>query len=513
MSQIMYYWRYPINGSLSHTYYNYPYGSQTANFAAATYNWNAMLPATTTVNTEMAKIGRHAGVSVNMDYGPDGSGALSQSVPGALKNYFKYDNSCAIHDKSSYSNTNWDNLLKGDLDIGRPIYYSGQDASVGGHAFVCDGYDNSSTTMYHFNWGWSGSGNGYFLLSSMNSGNGSFNQSQSAVTSIFPPAASYPYPCNGVTTTLTGHNGSFEDGSGPIASYQNNVDCRWLISPTNGETSIHLTFSSIDNLAGDSVIVYNGPNASSPVLGSYSGTTIPPTINSTGGQMYVRFISDGSGSSKGWSATYTSTSPIFCSGVVTLTAAADTFNDGSGPYNYVENANCKWLIQPAGATQINIYFTSLDLENTNDKIKIMDYSQNPSVLITTVTGSTIPAPIICNTSSLLMIFTTNNTINKGGWEANYNTIVGIDENEFVNNMNIFPNPANNNLNLSFNINTPQNISIKMNNVTGQNVYSEIHSNFNGVFNKTIDVSSLSKGVYFVNVLTEKASITRKIVIQ
>jgi hypothetical protein len=517
MSQIMYYWRYPVHGSLSHTYYNNPYGAQTANFAAATYNWNAMLPATSNVNTEMAKIGRHAGVSVNMDYGPDGSGAHSGDVPDALKNYFKYDNSCVYYEKSSYTASKWDSLLKHDLDNGRPIYYSGVDMSnplsPAGHAFLFDGYDNSTTPMYHINWGWGGYGNGNFLLSVMNSGSGIYNQQQAAVVNIFPPSNVYPFYCNGITTTLTAHSGSFEDGSGPVVNYQDNVDCSWLIAPNNGETSIHLTFSTMDNLAGDSVIVYNGPNTSSPVLGSFSGTTIPSTINSTGGQMYVRFISDGTGSSKGWSATYTSTSPVFCNEVVTLTAPADTFNDGSGPYNYVDNTNCKWLIQPAGATQINIYFTALDLENTNDKIKIMDYSQNPSVLLATITGNTIPPPLIYNTSSILMIFTSNNTINKGGWEANYNTTVGIEENEFVNNMNIYPNPANNNLNLSFNINTPQNISIKLSNVTGQNVYSETHSNFNGVFNKNIDVSSLSKGVYFVNVLTEKASITRKIVIQ
>ncbi|NVO02905.1 MAG: C10 family peptidase [Bacteroidetes bacterium] len=512
MSQIMYYWKYPAHGTGSKYYWHNTYGAQTANFGAATYNWNGMLPQATTSNPEMAKIGRHAGVSVNMNYAPDGSGAFSPSVPGSLKGYFNYDNSCAIHDKSSYTTANWNALLKGDLDLGRPIYYSGQDPTAGGHAFVCDGYDNSTTTMYHFNWGWSGSGNGYFLLTTMNSGNGNFTQSQSAVTSIIPPASSYPLYCTGVTTTLSTHTGSFEDGSGPVNNYQDNVDCSWLIAPNNGETAVQLTFLSMDNLAGDTVIVYNGPNSSSPILGKYSGTTFPTTsINSTTGQMFVRFVSNGYGNSKGWSAKYTSTSPVFCTGVVTLTAPSGTFADGSGAYNYSENANCKWLIQPAGASQITINFNSLDVEMTNDKIKIYDYDLN--VLLATVTGNVIPAPIVCNTTSVLCIFSSNNSVNKTGWEISYSSLTGVDENQFVNNFCIFPNPATNNLNLKFDVNSTQNINIKLNNITGQTVYADSKSNFNGTFDKTIDVSSLSKGVYFVNILTEKASITRKIVLQ
>lgn len=46
------------------------------------------------------------------------------------------------------------------------MYYEGN-GDGGGHAFVCDGYD-SATGLFHFNWGWSGSGNGYYRLSALN---------------------------------------------------------------------------------------------------------------------------------------------------------------------------------------------------------------------------------------------------------------------------------------------------------------------------------------------------------
>lgn len=46
-----------------------------------------------------------------------------------------------------------------------PIIFSGFD-STGGHEFVCDGVDESG--LYHINWGWNGSRNGYFDLMVLN---------------------------------------------------------------------------------------------------------------------------------------------------------------------------------------------------------------------------------------------------------------------------------------------------------------------------------------------------------
>ena len=33
------------------------------------------------------------------------------------------------------------------------------------HAFICDGYDDNG--LFHFNWGWSGSHNGFFAMSAL----------------------------------------------------------------------------------------------------------------------------------------------------------------------------------------------------------------------------------------------------------------------------------------------------------------------------------------------------------
>jgi len=116
-----------------------------------------------------------------------------------------------------------------------------------------------------------------------------------------------PY-CNGVATTLTTATGTLSDGSG-TDKYANNSNCAWLIQPTNAKT-ITLNFTAFDTeLNYDGVIVYDGSNNTAPVLGRFSGTTLPPAVTSTTGSMYIEFLSDEALRSNGWTANYTSTKP------------------------------------------------------------------------------------------------------------------------------------------------------------------------------------------------------------
>lgn len=112
--------------------------------------------------------------------------------------------------------------------------------------------------------------------------------------------------CNSTTSTLTAPSGTFTDGSG-LDKYANNSNCSWLIQPPSA-SSITLSFSAFDTeLNFDGVIVYDGANSSAPVLGQFTGTTIPSSVTSTGGSMYVVFLSDEALRSNGWNASYNST--------------------------------------------------------------------------------------------------------------------------------------------------------------------------------------------------------------
>ena len=189
MGQIMHFWQYPVVGSGSHTYYPDGYPQQTANFGATTYAWNDMpdnlnSSSTSTQINAVATLLWHCGISVDMMYGAGASGAYSGNVPYALTEYFNYSNELYGQDKSD--NSSWLALIKANLDLGLPVYYSGSDVNgYGGHAFVCDGYD--SNDYLHFNWGWSGSGNNaYFALDALNVNGYEFNNYNYAIFNIRP---------------------------------------------------------------------------------------------------------------------------------------------------------------------------------------------------------------------------------------------------------------------------------------------------------------------------------------
>ena len=54
------------------------------------------------------------------------------------------------------------------------------------------------------------------------------------------------------------------------------------------------------------MMVFDGADTSAPVLGTFTGTTIPTQMTSTGGSMLVWFLSDELIRSTGWSANYSS---------------------------------------------------------------------------------------------------------------------------------------------------------------------------------------------------------------
>jgi hypothetical protein len=194
MSQIMRFWSYPTQGASSSSYSAGTYGTLSATYSTTTYNWSNMPTGSVSSsgNADVALIMSHAGISVQMTYGTSESSAYVISADNAVcaqasyTKYFKYDPTSIQGLKATaYSSTAWATLLEADLNNGMPVEYAGQDPNNGGHTWVCDGYNAS--TQFHMNWGWSGSDNGYYAISSLNPG-GSFNFSQGheAVTGIKP---------------------------------------------------------------------------------------------------------------------------------------------------------------------------------------------------------------------------------------------------------------------------------------------------------------------------------------
>lgn len=256
MAQVMKFWEWPVQGTGSHEYQpldpnsdtgakSKRYGVQSADFGSTTYDWANMLDkytsgATSAQKTAVATLMFHCGVATEMMYGNDadgGSGAYTVNygdwetnafpcAQNAFHEFFGYKKDGltgymrdgSIYEGVTYykkwSDADWTAMIKEELDKRHPIMYGGA-GSGGGHSFICDGYNDAD--YFHFNWGWSGENDGYYLLSKLKPGSGGagggsydFSEDQDVIIGIVPdkqdmPLVTITWSVNGVTTTTEQH--------------------------------------------------------------------------------------------------------------------------------------------------------------------------------------------------------------------------------------------------------------------------------------------------------------------
>jgi len=521
IGQIMYYYRWPETGTGSYTYVHPVYDTITADFGNTTYRWDEMTDNITSDNSAIAELLFHIGVSVDMNYGPNGSGMYNHKAGYIYRTYFKYvpETHYIFRDSTTID---WDSILTHHLDRKMPLYYAGWTAdslvNISGHAFVCDGYQD--TSYFHFNWGWSGSYDGYFYLGNLNPGASGFNYGNEVVANIYPDTNLYTFPsyCSGLIT-LTNKEGTIEDGSGPIDEYQDNTDCMWLIAPQDPEfdsiTKIKLKFKrfDIENNA-DSIIVYDGSTINDPILGSYSGNILPPTITSSSDKMLVRFISNNAIGANGWMASYESVFPVYCGNEV-LTTYHDTISDGSGTKRYSNNSMCNWYINPPDAPRLTLYFTEFETEQDKDYLSIYDPSTVPSTLLAKYSGNGLPPSVTSNSGKMFIAFFTNETINAPGWTAYYDTLetIGITERINFSDLSIYPNPGNDIVNINFSLEQKQEITLTLIDFSGKLVYKEVIQATPGLNNNSIITTNFAPGVYTLRITELRGLLNRKLIIR
>lgn len=507
MSQVINYWRYPLQGSGSHGYYS-SYGYLFADYSQSTYDYNEMnANIGGEHNYEMAEIQYHCGIAVDMMYSPSGSGAYSDDAADALRTYFGYASDLNLEYKDYYSDAAWRDLLINNLDNGWPLYYHG--FGTGGHAFNVDGYQG--TDYFHFNWGWSGSYNGYFYLTNLNPGGNNFTEGQGAIVNFRPDPANYPYYCNGVKT-LTRHNGTIEDGSGPVNNYTNGLNCGWLISPSDSVSGMTLYFDKFDLASGDVLNVFDGENSSAPLIGSYTGNTLPANISPASGLIYIEFLTSGN-LGKGWKAHYVSYPVNYCSGIDNYSEPSGTFTDGSGNRDYRNSSVCKYIIEPANAATITVSFDSFDTEPGSDKVKI--YDMISQTLIEEFSGNELPENVTIPSGKAYILFVSNSSVTAPGWQLSYTSTVTDADDLTIGNINLYcsPNPADSWLRSEIRTNSKENIVIELISAEGR-----IENIFTGETTGELmvvmtDVSSYSPGLYILKYRSDSSSGSQKIIIK
>lgn len=221
-SQIMKYWNYPASGQGSHSY---SWNGQTlsADFTK-TYDWANMpnvlsIRSTTVQKMAVATLCYDVAVSVDMEFGPDGSGAYVSDVADALRNYFKYS-SDAISKNYSGPDATWFSIFVQQVDEERPSELQICCDQGVGHSVVVDGYRTDSGNMVHLNMGWGGSDNGYYALNDITGSWFSFKSItlQVAVINIHPgfEATVTASPSSGAPPLTVHFTGSCAGGAAPF---------------------------------------------------------------------------------------------------------------------------------------------------------------------------------------------------------------------------------------------------------------------------------------------------------
>lgn len=167
MAQVMNYFKWPAKGTSSYSY-TYNGNKFSANFGNTTYDWANMSDMyysnddTSLVQCKaVATLMYHCGVSLNMQYTPDASGASTSNVPFALKNFFGYDKNVRYITSDNYTPNQFKYQVMLEIKSGRPVIIAGHDDQLG-HSYIADGYD--SYNFIHLNWGWYGDYNGFYEM-------------------------------------------------------------------------------------------------------------------------------------------------------------------------------------------------------------------------------------------------------------------------------------------------------------------------------------------------------------
>lgn len=201
VAQVMYYHKQPSQTTAIPAY-TFDINGNSATLGelpATTLEWDKMKETYNGSESEesrnaVAKLMRYVGQAFKMYYDVAKNGGSGTWIyTDAMVEYFNY--SKKIHEiyRDNYTTSQWEDLVYNELSHNRPVPYSGRTSGNAGHQFVCDGYSQSDG-LFHLNWGWGGSLDGYFILSiadpdgeqGIGGGDGAFKYNQACVLNFMP---------------------------------------------------------------------------------------------------------------------------------------------------------------------------------------------------------------------------------------------------------------------------------------------------------------------------------------
>ncbi|MBN8703873.1 MAG: thiol protease/hemagglutinin PrtT [Bacteroidetes bacterium] len=524
VAQLLNYWKYPSQGFGLVSYARPTMGTISANIAATKYDWSIMpnkllSTSSSTQKDAVAKLMYQCGVSVYMKYGYGVSVAPSGNVVKALKTNFGYSSNVKIIKANQYfPYTQWENALKNELYANRPVYFSGFEDSISGHAFIVDGIDN--TGLFHINWGWDGNSNGYFSISNPNPAgvpNG-YKLFQTAIVGI-EPKTTIPKQTLDITSLASfPSNITFGSSKTFTVSVKNTgtkkISGNFAIVLTNQKNTFVKTLDTAKNISIN-------PGATQKIVFAFSQISVVPSdyklgvyylqigmpqwqlVNTTLSSYPVNFkVVPQTNAIVMNSLINVNPSPLLLTGGCTVTTKV--INKGSATfsgslYASIYKVNGDWVNDIDVKSGITIApNASIQLVFSNSSNTNLVYGTF-YIAIRVKTGSAKPVfvknTLLFPTSTLKSFVLPNNNTNGNKLDS---TIPENSFNDFRFDAKIYPNPVVDYLTIDVTGNDNSfltNTHIKIIDIKGQLVKEE---EMNSLEN-TINMADLKDGVYFLNI--------------
>ena len=559
MINLMYYYRYPSKGLVGIGYVNDRYGTLQEDLRQHNYNYDYITDDISAYQYEFAKLIYHAGLTVQMHYGPESSGSTSPIVGGRMRNHFGFN--AGIHvDRGNIAISKWEEDVIRELSTYRPLYYSGFSQSAGGHAWIVDGYININNQNYfHVNWGWRGSSNGFYKLDALTTPSlGSFSNGESFY-SLLAPDTSLLRKEQFIDKRLTGRRGSISDGAGNMG-YPLKAQYNWTIATPNA-TSYVLTPKKIKVLADDYITIYayrGGQLVSVPIatwqgeylmpgcsdsrgtiIAGYPGIQLPSSLSISADSILVsftsvteldsntRFSTDVARHLTGININYRANNgPAHCSSTIIVVEREGFISDKSSssvdqntPYR--GESECQWTIrlnqnQPDQAA-IYYSFEHFDL-GAGDVVDVYSNALTTTgvTLLHRFDKKNIPSGTYYHGGSRLhIVFNSDNYDEGTGFRLKYTGgYLGINSKHAgLNDLAIYPNPASDKLYTELSTDKAGKITFQVLDLTGRVVATEIVNHFGGELKHETSVTGFANGMYFMRVSTETGDVTRKFIVK
>ncbi len=426
------------------------------------------------------------------------------------------------------------------------------------HAFHIDGYykPEEGPIMFHVNMGWGNYQDGFYQFGNLNR----YSCDEGVMLNILPPDSLYHQgiikPTEG-DVTVTSASGTISDGSGAF-KYKPNTNRTWTIE-TPGATSYQIFFSRINLQNGDKLIIKDANGVAKGTFedsylsaatmkdapaGVFEGLNLPNNINIEGAKFTVEFQTNGDsivdyGFVLGYDAAIAPDGNFLKPDASFTNTAIHGFVSDKGCKGVQEGDSPEAIMAELGSDEpyqlyrsrtvgpklgwgserIVFSFRKFELAK-GDVVEVHKKLEGPDDYQLVYAFSTENPPV--DTFSVMAYdfevrFVSDNSGAGKGFVIEYFTVAlentGIEDMASgITESKIYPNPATNVLNVFVNSTIDQDVTFQVTDIMGKVLTTE-QQRVNGEYTHTLNVANLAKGMYMMNIQTEKGKSTYKFIIE